>query len=152
MSRQRLERLIVPSVRWEIGGGRLDAENGSRGGASQTEEGTLVAGVGVPGEEVGLVSLGEVGDNARGSRDAMGGKEDGSGIGNDKGGRGRKHGGTVAKVTKAGRKLEKALGIGGEGGAGEFFLKNSKVVSLRAVVKGEVQRWGSKVSVGEAWE
>lgn len=67
------------------------------------------------------MGAGEVGDTARGVSNAVVGKENGSGIGDDKGSRGGKSGGTVAKTTKAWRKLEKTAGIRGEFGAREFF-------------------------------
>jgi hypothetical protein len=37
--------------------------------------------------------------------------------------------GEIAEATEGDEKLEEALGVGEEGGAGELFLKNSKVVS-----------------------
>jgi hypothetical protein len=61
---------------------------GEEGGASGAEEGALATGMGGPGEEVCAVCMGEVGNMSRRVRDAVGGKEDGEGIGDDKGGRG----------------------------------------------------------------
>jgi hypothetical protein len=95
---------------------------GKEGGASGAEEGALAAGVGVPGKDLCAVGEGEMGDVARGVvRDAVGGEENGAGVGNDKGGRGGTRGGAIAEATEVDGKLEEALGVGGEGGAGEFF-------------------------------
>jgi hypothetical protein len=51
----------------------------------------------------------------------VGGKENEAGIGEDIGGRGCQRGGVDAEATKANGKLEEALRVGGEGGAGSFF-------------------------------
>jgi hypothetical protein len=63
----------------EVGKGRGGLEGrkmgGEEGGASGVEEGALAAGVGAPGIEVCAVGVGEMGDVARGVRDAVGGEE-----------------------------------------------------------------------------
>jgi hypothetical protein len=94
---------------------------GEEGGASRAEEGALATGMGGPGKEVCGVCKGEVGNMSRRVRGAVGGKENGVGIGDDKGGRGCQCGGAIAEATKVDGKLEEALGVGGEGCAGVFF-------------------------------
>jgi hypothetical protein len=109
----------------EVGKGRGSLKGrkmgGKEGGASGAEEGALAAGVGAPGKRVCVVGMGEMGDVARGVRDAVGGKENGAGVGNDKGGRRGHCGGAIAKATEGDGNLEESLGVGGEGGAGEFL-------------------------------
>jgi hypothetical protein len=79
-----------------IGGREMGGEEGGAGGV---EEGALATGMGGPGEEVRMVGMGEVGDKAGRVTDAMGGKENRVGIGDDKGGRGCQHGGAIAEST-----------------------------------------------------
>jgi hypothetical protein len=43
------------------------------------------------------------------------------GVGNDKGGRCGQCWGAIAEAAEGDGKLEKSLGVGGEGGAGEFL-------------------------------
>jgi hypothetical protein len=57
---------------------------GKEGGASGAEEGALATGMGGPGEEVCAVCRGEVGDRSGRVRDAVDGKENGAGVGEDK--------------------------------------------------------------------
>jgi hypothetical protein len=66
---------------------------GGEGEASGAEEGVLVTRMGWPGKEVCAVCKGEVGNMSRRVREAMGGEEDGAGVGDDKGGRGCQRGG-----------------------------------------------------------
>jgi hypothetical protein len=61
------------------------------------------------------VCKGEVGNMSRRVREAVGGEEDGAGVGDDKGGRGGQCGGATAEATEGDGKLEEALGIGGGG-------------------------------------
>jgi hypothetical protein len=69
----------------------------------------------------------------------MGGKE---GVANDKGGRGGHCGGAIAEATEGDGKLEEALGVGGKGGAGEFFEKFKC-----GVVEGRGERGGPEEGV-----
>jgi hypothetical protein len=135
----------------EVGKGREGFEGrkmgGKEGGANGAEEGALAAGVGAPGKEVCAVGVGEMGDVARGVRDAVGGEENGAGIGNDKGGRCGHCGGAIAKATKGDGKLEESLGVGGEGGAGEFLEDFES-----GGVKGHCERGGPEEGVmGIGW-
>jgi hypothetical protein len=73
---------------------------GEEGGANGAEEGALATGVGGPGKEVCAVCKGEMGNMSRRVRDAMGGEENGAGVGDDKGGRGCQRGGVIAEATE----------------------------------------------------
>jgi hypothetical protein len=101
----------------EVGEGRGGLEGrkvgGEEGGASGAEEGALAVGVGVPGEKVHAMGVGEMGDVSRGVRDAVGGEKNGAGVGNDKGDRCGQCGGAIAEAAEGGGKLEKSLGVGG---------------------------------------
>jgi hypothetical protein len=97
-----------------------------------------------------LVGRRKVSNAAGGVSNAMGSKEDGVGVRNNKGASGGQSRGATTRAAKTSRKLEVA-GVGRKRGAGEF-LKNSKVVALVALVKGDDQRRGSRWwSVSEAW-
>jgi hypothetical protein len=70
-----------------------------------------------------LMGSGKVRHAAGGILEAMGGKEDGSGIGNHERTSGGDGGGTDAEATKTGRELEQLLGVRREGCPRDFLKK-----------------------------
>jgi hypothetical protein len=90
------------------------------GGTSQTEQSALTTGVGLPGKKDGLVGRRKVSNAAGGVSNAIGSKEDGAGIRNNKGAGGGQSRGATTKAAETSAKLEVA-GVGRKRGTGEIF-------------------------------
>ena len=91
------------------------------GGTSRTEQSALTTRVGLPGKKDGLVCRRKVSNAAGGVSNAMGGKEDGAGIGDNKRAGGCQSRGATAKAAKTSRKVEEGAGVGRKRGTGEFL-------------------------------
>jgi hypothetical protein len=105
----------------------------------------------LPGKKDRLVGRRKVSNATGGVSNAIGSKDDGAGIRNNKRAGGGQSRGATTKAAKTSRKLEEVAGLGGSV-VPESFLNNSKVVvALMALVKGEDQRRGSRWLVSEAW-
>jgi hypothetical protein len=103
-----------------MNGGEMGVKERRAGG---TKKATLSTRFGTPCKEMGLMGTGKVGHLAGGVLEAMGGKKDGSGIGNHERTSGGEGWGTETEATKTGRELEQVLSVRREGCPGDFLEK-----------------------------